>query len=131
MECLQFSCLLLIMICANGGKVGGKRSTVFHERIHLRGMTDIVLIFVFFNFVFSIFQLKKTNELSLKSRRVRYFCLLLSIPAYTQGETSSYLATGDSMKCHRSDDSQNKKQASEASDKSKYRMERKITVADI
>lgn len=35
------------------------------------------------------------------------------------------------MKCHRSDDSQNKKQASEASDKSKYRMERKITVADI
>lgn len=35
------------------------------------------------------------------------------------------------MKCHRSDDSQNKKQASEVSDKSKYRMERKITVADI
>lgn len=47
-ECLQFSCLLLIMICANGVKVGGKRSTVFHERIHLRGMTEIVLMFVFF-----------------------------------------------------------------------------------
>lgn len=74
-ECLQFSCLLLIMICANGGKVGGKRSTVFHERIHLRGMTEIVLMFVFFKLCFFYFSIKKTNELSLKSRRVRYFCL--------------------------------------------------------
>lgn len=67
-----------------------------------------------------------------------------SIPAYTQEEISSYLATRDSMKCHRSDDRQHKKNPPlltqngevpslnfEASDKSKYRTERKITLADI